>query len=182
MDIFTTQLAKLAPNRLQPKKLKVNRLTKQSPAKNIDEEREHLDAHDTTTTTFQHAKQQFSDVVDAEIAHQQNANADDDKGIVDNEKSPLSAEASQHANSPANTAAQRHTIQQQIDSNIQKRVEQEGVEVPSDEALAQVVYQRPTVGNSVASEKADEQAGKDDDHGCKHDKDHDNDQHLDIFV
>ncbi|WP_448552722.1 hypothetical protein [Thalassotalea montiporae] len=171
MDIFTTQLAKLAPNRLQPKKLKVNRLTKQSPSKNIDEEHEHLDAHDTTTTTFQHAKQQFSEVVDAELAHQQNANTDNE-GVVDKKQSSVASENAQHTNSPVNAAAHPHTIQPKIDSNIQKRVEQEGVEVPSDEALAQVVYQRPTVGNSVASEKTDENASDDDDH----------DQHLDIFV
>ncbi|REL35187.1 hypothetical protein [Thalassotalea euphylliae] len=172
MDIFTTQLAKLAPNRLQPKKLKVNRLTKQSPSKNIDEEHEHLDAHDTTTTTYQHAKQQFSEVVDVEIAHQQNANADDEEGIVDKKQSSVASEDAEHTSAPVNAAAQPNTIQPKIDSHIQKRVEQEGVEVPSDEALAQVVYQRPTIGNSVASEKADENASDDDDH----------DQHLDIFV
>ena len=187
MDIFITQLARVAPNRLQPKKLKVNRLSKESAAKNIDSEQEHLTEHDTDAATFQHAKQQFSEVVDVEIEKQQsdaNETIDAAKNDGDHEQQPvLNDEHTDEYHSPANTNPNetKQVNTNAIDSSIQKRVEAEGVPVPSDDDLATVVYQRPKVlgqRNDELSSHVPDDCSK----ASKASDDHDSDQHLDIFV
>ena len=60
MDIFTTQLTRVVPNRLKPAKLKVKGLAKEARSQNIDQEHDHLDEHDKTTATYQRAHEQFS--------------------------------------------------------------------------------------------------------------------------
>lgn len=239
MDIFTTQLAKVAPNRLQPKKLKVNRLTKQTPSKNIDEEHDHLDNHDKTTSTFQHAQQHFIEASEAvnvtdETEEQPKATSNDSGTVTDNITSDNSGEITDDLSSkvsskvsgevndkvndkvnltaadnmpaiaeealPANEAGQstnpksnnsqsidtNSTNPKSIDSSIQKRVEAEGIAVPSDEALAKVVYQRPIMAEQVANQATNQ--GTKDSSGKKgeHDGDEggkpDSEQHFDIFV
>ena len=59
MDIFTTQLTRVAPNRLKPEKLRVKGMLKESAAPSLDEEHDHIDEHEQTTLTEQHARQQY---------------------------------------------------------------------------------------------------------------------------
>ncbi|MFD2166408.1 hypothetical protein ACFSJY_09015 [Thalassotalea euphylliae] len=59
MDIFTTQLTRVVPNKVEPSKLKVKNVTKESSLKAMDEEHEHLDEHEKNTVTHQHAEKQY---------------------------------------------------------------------------------------------------------------------------
>ena len=59
MDIFTTQLTRVAPNKVRPGKLKVKGLLKEAGSPVLDEKHDHLDEHEENTVTEQHARQQY---------------------------------------------------------------------------------------------------------------------------
>ena len=82
MDIFTTQLTRVAPNKIRPDKLKVKGLAKDAKLKSLDAEHEHLDGHEAYIVTQQHVERQFhSDNNEAEELQHSNQNTH----AVDNE-------------------------------------------------------------------------------------------------
>jgi len=70
VDIFTTQLTRVAPNRIRPEKLKVKSLAKDASSQSIEQEHDHLDGHEENTVTHQHAQKQFHE------HHEQSAKED----------------------------------------------------------------------------------------------------------
>lgn len=76
MDIFTTQLTRVAPNKIKPDKLRVKGLAKDAKLKSLDAEHEHLDGHEGYIVTQQHAEKQFhSNNEEAEKLQHTNQNA-----------------------------------------------------------------------------------------------------------
>ncbi|NMP31331.1 hypothetical protein HII17_07135 [Thalassotalea sp. M1531] len=86
MDIFTTQLTRVAPNRIRPNKLKVKSLAKEARSQSIDQEHDHLDEHEVNTVTHQHAEKQFSHHKDEDIAEQKQSGSSEEIDDEDTEK------------------------------------------------------------------------------------------------
>ncbi|WP_448214055.1 hypothetical protein [Colwellia sp. MEBiC06753] len=60
MDIFTTQLTRVAPNKIKADKLRVKRLSKDASTQSIDDEHDHMDEHERYTVTQQHGQKKYS--------------------------------------------------------------------------------------------------------------------------
>lgn len=76
MDIFTTQLTRVSPNRIRPASQKVKNVAKEADTQALEEEHDHLDHHEESTVTHQHAEQQF---------HQHNSSHDGEEAIENKE-------------------------------------------------------------------------------------------------
>lgn len=86
MDIFTTQLTRVAPNRIQPDKLKVKSLSKEAKTQTLDEEHDHLDHHEESTVTHQHAERQFQQHQESSQEQNQQLAESDDEEKSDDDK------------------------------------------------------------------------------------------------
>lgn len=98
MDIFTTQLTRVAPNKIKPDKLKVKGLAKDAKLQSLDEEHEHFDGHEAYIVTQQHAERQFHS---------------------DNDEAEELQHSSQHTNEAQNETALSDAIDKSHVANIE---------------------------------------------------------------